>query len=150
VKTLLALLVALAAVQTASAAGPSSTVYFVHGERLAAAARPGATLPSALRALVAGPTARERARGLHSEIPARTTFRGVAVRNGVATVDLSRRFEAGGGSLSMTTRLKQLVWTATAFRGVTAVRLELDGRLVRSIGGEGVMVDRPLTRAALR
>jgi spore germination protein GerM len=50
----------------------------------------------------------------------------------------------------MTTRVKQLVWTATAFRGVTAVRLKLDGRLVRSVGGEGVLVDRPLTRAALR
>jgi spore germination protein GerM len=38
------------------------------------------------------------------------------------------------------------VWTATGFRRVEAVRIALGGRLVRPIGGEGLMVDRPLTR----
>lgn len=61
-------------------------------------------------------------------------------------VDLSSEFESGGGSLSMQMRVAQVVYTATQFEGITAVRIMIEGEMVDSIGGEGVIVSTPLLR----
>jgi peptidoglycan hydrolase-like protein with peptidoglycan-binding domain len=145
------LFAALGAVIFASAASAAPTrpaVHFTRGEQLATVERPATSTPlaSALRALIAGPTQAERAQGFSTEIPAATKFRGVVLRKGVAYVDLTRAFESGGGSASMFARLSQLVYTGTAVDGVKSVRLLLDGKRVAYIGGEGVIVDHPLTR----
>ena len=47
----------------------------------------------------------------------------------------------------MLTRVAQVVHTLTWFHSVHAVRFLIDGERVDSIGGEGVIVDHPLTRA---
>jgi hypothetical protein len=52
------------------------------------------------------------------------------IDDGLATIDLSREFEAGGGSLSMFGRLAQLVYTVTQFPTVDEVALMLDGQRV--------------------
>jgi L,D-transpeptidase catalytic domain/Sporulation and spore germination len=98
VRTLSSLLAFSAVVGAlAGPAGSAGTtpqrVYFTKGEQLGTVQR-GSTLPAALRALVAGPTAAERAKGFRTEMPAGTTLRGVDVRGGVAFVDLSGRFES--------------------------------------------------------
>jgi peptidoglycan hydrolase-like protein with peptidoglycan-binding domain len=144
-----ALVAALVAALAASAASARLDVHFTRGEQLVAVHRPGTSTPlaSALGALVAGPTQAERAQGFATEIPAGTRLRGVTLRGRVAFVDLTRAFESGGGSASMLARLSQLVYTATGVPGVESVRLLLDGKRVEFIGGEGVMVDHPLTRA---
>ena len=137
----------------ASSTGPSRsalTVYFVRGEHVAPVRRvvPGTPAPAraSLQALVAGPTASERREGYTSAIPAGTRLRGVSIARGVATVDLTGRFQAGGGSASMLLRVAQVVHTATAFPSVARVAFRLDGRPVASIGGEGVIVSPPLGR----
>ena len=53
-------------------------------------------------------------------IPAGTRYLGVEVSGGVATVDLSREFESGGGSLSMISRVAQVVFTVTRIDGIAA------------------------------
>ena len=80
-------------------------------------------------------------------MPAGTLLHGISLARGVATVDLSRRFESGGGSLSMQLRVAQMVYTLTQFSSVNSVTFRLDGRPVQSIGGEGVVVSRPVGRA---
>jgi spore germination protein GerM len=146
-RLLIVALVALTAATAAHAETRRAAAYFTKGEKIVPAPRPQATrLPAALRALVAGPTAAERAQGFRTSIPTGTRLLGVSVRDGVARVDLTRRFESGGGTASMTARLKQLVWTATQFPTVTSVRLLLNGKPVQHIGGEGVFVGKPLTR----
>jgi len=143
---------AAGALADGAAAATQAQVFFTKGEKLAPATRlvVRAPLADALRQLLAGPTAAERARGLRTNIPAGTRLRGVAVRGGIAYVDLTSRFETSGGSLSMRARIAQVVYTATQFRTVKAVRLKLAGRLAETIGGEGVVVDEPLTRADVR
>ena len=135
---------------TAPAAIPVD-VFFIRDERVVPASRdvtPPAVARGAMEALLAGPTAADQADGLTSSIPAGTRLLGLRVTPaGVAEVDLSGEFASGGGSLSMLTRVAQVVYTLTSFPTVRSVRFLIDGRRVEAIGGEGVIVDHPLTRA---
>ena len=126
------------------------SVYFLRGELLAPAARSvagAAVATEALGALLAGPTAAERETGLASAIPAGTDLRSVAVDGGTATVDLTGTFETGGGSLSMAARLAQVTYTLTQFPTVSRVVYELDGVPLTVLGGEGILLEKPQTRA---
>ena len=123
-------------------------VFFTRGELFGPVERelrdPDAPLATALGGLLAGPTAAERARGFRSAVPAGTALRSVSIEDGVATVDLSARFAAGGSIASVRTRLAQLVFTATQFPTVSAVRLMLDGRPVQEL--RRIAVEPPLRR----
>lgn len=137
--------------ERASAGAAVARVYFLRGEHGAAVHRqvPRRTpATAAVRALLRGPTSLERARGLGSAVPRGTTLLGLTIRGGVATADLSRRFESGGGTASMQARLAQLVYTLTAIDGVDGVALRLVGRSVRVFSSEGLILDRPLTRTS--
>jgi spore germination protein GerM len=127
-------------------------VYFLHGEQVVSVHRDvavtsGAIATAAVRALLAGPSALERAAGLTSAIPMGTQLRGITVASGTADVDLSATYESGGGSLSMSARLMQVVFTLTQFPTVQRVTWRLDGKPVKVFGGEGLIIDRPATRA---
>jgi hypothetical protein len=114
-----------------------------------------AVATAAVRELLAGPVADEP--GLLTMIPAGSQLLGVTIDGwrgpagatppSVATVDLTGRFESGGGSASMLGRLAQLVYTVTQFPTVDSVRLRLDGQPVQSLGGEGVIVGAGLGRS---
>jgi hypothetical protein len=125
-------------------------VYFVRGEDVGVAARevptPDGSLAAAIRALLAGPSEQELDAGLHSEIPDGTSLRSVSFGNDLATVDLSREFESGGGSASMLVRVAQVVYTLTQFPSIDRVRFRIDGEVREAIGGEGVVVDPPVGR----
>lgn len=127
------------------------SVYFLDGEVLKVGhgrdAEGLGVAAAALEALLDGPDADDEALGLHSEIPADTELLGMTIVDTVATVDLSGEFESGGGSLSMTARVAQVVYTASQFPSVQTVRIHIDGEAVESIGGEGVVVGDGLTRA---
>jgi len=126
-------------------------VYLLQGEKVAPVRRrveaTRGVARAALTALLDGPTESEATAGYGSTIPSGTELRGVAVADGTATVDLSSRFASGGGSLSMLTRVAQVVYTATQFPGVERVAFRLDGVPAAAIGGEGVIVDPPVARA---
>jgi spore germination protein GerM len=126
-------------------------VFFIRDERVAPASRqvaPPAVARGAMETLLTGPTAEDQADGLTSSIPAGTRLLGLRITPaGVAEVDLSGEFASGGGSLSMLTRIAQVVYTLTSFPTVRSVRFLIDGERVEAIGGEGVTVDHPLTRA---
>lgn len=130
----------------------SLRVYFLRGEKVVSVHRAvpvtdSAVASAAMTALLAGPSDAERAAGVCSEIPAGTALLGVSINDGVALVDLSSAYGSGGGSLSMTARLMQVVFTLTQFPTVTGVRFALDGAPTTVLGGEGVLIDSPATRA---
>ncbi|MFJ3336194.1 GerMN domain-containing protein [Streptomyces sp. NPDC086766] len=130
--------------------GVRTGVYFLHGEQVSPAPRTvtaPATAAGAVRALLAGPGPYERAHGRTTAIPSGTALRSVVIRDRVATVDLSGRYDDGGGSLSLRARLAQVVFTVTRFPGVRKVRFALDGEPVRHFGGEGVVLNGPVGRA---
>lgn len=117
--------------------------YFVRAEKLTVLGRqvPAATPYSAMRALLAGPTASERARGIITVIPAGTRLLDAEWRGSEVTLDLSHEFESGGGSFAVRMAIAQVVYTVTQFPGVTAVRFRIDGEPREMLSGEGIMVD---------
>jgi hypothetical protein len=131
----------------------TTAVYFLRDGKIAPVRRaiPASEDPelATVSALLEGPTADEREGGLVTAIPATTVVESVSVEDGVATVDLSRDFDNGGGSASMLGRVAQVVATLTRFPTVKRVAFRLDGETVKAIGGEGVVVDPPIGRLAI-
>jgi spore germination protein GerM len=128
------------------AVGSSSTVQ--DEPRTVRGRTAAALLAGAMRELLAEPTPSERGAGLVTAIPAGTRLRGLRIADGVVMVDLSREIESGGGSSSMLGRLWQIVYTATQFPQAPRVRILVDGQAREFMGGEGVVIDRPLARPA--
>jgi Sporulation and spore germination/Immunoglobulin-like domain of bacterial spore germination len=128
---------------------PVYEIWFTRGDALELTHQLGEPTPGVLAAaltrLLAGPGAVTGGTS-STAVPAGTRLLGVDIDKGVATVDLSSEFESGGGSRSMFMRLAQLVYTATQFDTVKSVRLHLDGEPVDVFSGEGIVLDKPLTR----
>jgi hypothetical protein len=138
---------------TTPPATSSVAVYFLRDGKVSPVRRTIAATPAvaraALTALLDGPTEKETADGLSSAIPPGTHLRDIAVADGVATVDLDGSFDDGGGSASMLGRIAQVLATLTRFPTVQRVAFRIDGEPVEAIGGEGVVVDPPIGRAAI-
>jgi germination protein M len=129
-------------------------VWFTRSESLFMVRRDQPSTPriatAATESLLSGPSAREQAAAVGSQIPAGTQLLGLTIEDEVATVDLTSEFESGGGSASMNMRIAQVVYTLTQFPTVKGVLFELDGQRVDVLGGEGVVVDEPVTRKDYR
>ena len=144
--------------QPVDGAGIETTVYFTRGEELVPATR---TVPDrgdlslaaadAVRELLAGPTAAEREAGLGSEIPTGTRLLDLQIGSDrVASVDLSREFETGGGTAAVQMRLGQVACTldnVVALDIADGTRFLLDGEPVEVFSGEGIVLDGPVTCA---
>lgn len=135
---------------TVPAADIDVRVYFMRGERLVIEHRDvagPAVLRGAIEALLDGPDADEVAAGDVSAIPAGTELRSVDLDDGRATIDLTSDYGSGGGSMSMFARITQVVFTATQFDNVDEVVFWIDGAPVDALGGEGLILNEPQTRA---
>ncbi len=114
-----------------------------------------AVATAAMHALLEGPAPAEMAArpAMYTAIPDGTTLLGLTIKDGIATVDLSKEFESGGGGDTMRQRLGQVVYTLTQFSTVDGVRFELDGVPTSTFGGEGVTftpAGRPIVRKDFR
>jgi hypothetical protein len=103
------------------------TVWFEKDGKPVSAARGGVTIERAVRALLSGPTAAERARGIRSAIPGGTPLRDLSIQRRIVTVDLGARFAAGRSEASLRGRVGQLVRTLRTVPGVRAVRVLVEG-----------------------
>ncbi|MEW5861695.1 MAG: spore germination protein, partial [Cyanobacteriota bacterium] len=50
------------------------------------------------------------------------------------------------GSASMTGRVAQILYTATSINPNTNVWIDVEGKRLEVLGGEGLVIDQPLTR----
>jgi germination protein M len=109
---------------------------------------PGIALAT-LRELVDGPSSADEQLidGISTAVPDETLVLGVNLVDGLATVDLSREFESGGGSLSMFSRLAQVIYTVTQFPTVDEVQFALDGQPVTVFSNEGLVIEEPGSRS---
>jgi len=108
--------------------------------------QPNQILEKAFQILLAGPT-----EGTGSTtIPAGTKLLSLKQENDTIHVNLSPEFTSGGGSSSMMGRLGQIIYTATSLNPDAKVSIEVDGRKLDILGGEGVEVNQPMTRTAFK
>jgi hypothetical protein len=129
-------------------------VYFIRDEKLGASAhyRTSESDESpqelAVIELLVGPDAKEQSYGFTTAIPGGTTLLGLKIgSDGINTVDLSGTFDdGGGGTLSMSMRLAQVVCALTQFPDCKGVLFKIDGVPVETFSGEGIILDGPLTR----
>ena len=141
--------------ETGTETEPSSStvtyqVWFANDEGLFVTYRTEPATPrvgtASLESLLEGPDSFEEGYGLRTAIPDGTQLLGLSIDDGIARVDLTSEFETGGGSASMQTRLAQVTFTITQFPSVKGVVFSLDGEPIDVLGGEGVVIDHPLTR----
>jgi spore germination protein GerM len=107
-----------------------------------AANQPNQVLENAFQSLLAGPT-----EGTDSTtIPKGTKLLGLKAENNEVHVNLSEDFTSGGGSSSMMGRIGQVVYTATTLNENAKVYIDVNGKPLTVLGGEGVELEQPLTR----
>jgi hypothetical protein len=108
-------------------------VFFVKGSQFAPRSRtvpPGkAAATAAIEALLAGPTASERAVGIDTTLPRGTKLASLTIKDGIATVGLTRAQTAATAfDVSLRpARAAQVVYTLTAIPGVEQVRINVNG-----------------------
>ncbi|MBC1241993.1 GerMN domain-containing protein [Nostoc sp. 2RC] len=107
-----------------------------------AAVRPNQALEAAFESLLAGPT-----EGTDSTtIPKGTKLLGLKAESDEVRVNLSEEFTRGGGSASMIGRVGQVVYTATSLNPKAKVYIDVNGKPLDVLGGEGIELQQPLTR----
>ncbi|AFY30558.1 GerMN domain-containing protein [Calothrix sp. PCC 7507] len=111
-----------------------------------AATQPNQVLETAFQSLLAGPT-----EGTDSTtIPKGTKLLGLKAENDQVRVNLSQDFTSGGGSSSMMGRIGQVVFTATTLNPNAKVYVDVEGKPLTVLGGEGVELEQPLTRSSFK
>ncbi|KYC36042.1 spore germination protein [Scytonema hofmannii PCC 7110] len=107
---------------------------------------PDQVIEAAFSKLLAGPT-----EGTDSTtIPTETKLLGVKVGDDGVHVNLSEDFTTGGGSSSMMGRVGQVVYTATSLNPNAKVYIEVNGKQLDVLGGEGLELEQPLTRESYK
>ena len=108
--------------------------------------QPSTTLKMAFNSLLAGPQKGE----VTTAIPDGTKLRDVKVKLDGVHVDLSEEFTTGGGSAAMIGRMAQVVYTATSLDPRVKVWIEIEGKPLEVLGGEGLELEQPLTRQSFK
>ena len=108
----------------------------------------GSKIKYAISSLILGPKQSEKSGGVYSEIPLGTEILNIDERSNVVIINLSKKFEYGGGTDSVYKRLYQLIKTAKRNTD-KPVYLHIEGKQADVIGGDGIMISQPLDEHSL-
>ena len=103
-------------------------------------------LLDSLNALLAGPTAEEKRRGLNSFIPPNSQLLSARIIGNTAHLNFNQAFRYNSvGREGGAAQLEQIVWTATEFPNIHNVQIEIDGKIVDFLM-EGITIRNPIGR----
>jgi spore germination protein GerM len=103
---------------------------------------PKEILETAFQQLLSG----QNDRGYTTTIPTGTKLLSLKTDGEGVRINLSGDFVTGGGSESMVGRLGQVIYTATTLDPNGKVWIDVDGKPLEYLGGEGIEVVQPMTR----
>lgn len=112
------------------------------------AQKDGTKIKASIKYLLEGPTKEERTSGVYSELPKGVKLLAVKETPEKIIVDLSSNFEQGGGTDGLYKRIYQLIKTAKK-NTTTNVYLYINGKQADVVGGEGIMINQPLSDRSL-
>lgn len=99
------------------------------------------------RELVKGPNDNERASGMFSQIPKNANVISTTMTQGTIAVNFSRQLGMyDGGASNVRYLLSQIVYTFTELRGIKKVQILINGEEAPTLGSEGLIIDKPLSR----
>jgi hypothetical protein len=129
---------------------PIFRIYFIKGADISAvdrSLRPDEDpLKKAFSELLAGPRLNEQAKGWITLIPQGTKLLSSKVEKRVAILNFNSNLqEYGGGATHVRGMVAQIVYTATGLQGIEKAWIWVDGKKVVVLGGEGLVLDKPLT-----
>ena len=101
---------------------------------------------AALKELFLGPLKGEELKGIMTEIPIGTRLIKVEESEDEVLVDLSSQYLTGGGSAAMQLRYLQIYKTLKKICPSKNIYLNVEGKTLKTIGGEGLEVTQPLTK----
>ncbi len=99
---------------------------------------------AALKELFLGPTKSEELMGIMTEIPIGTRLIKVEESEDEVLVDLSSQYLTGGGSAAMQLRYLQIYKTLKKLCPNKEIYLNVEGKSLKTIGGEGLEVSQPI------
>ncbi|GEM_PF-1922469 len=99
-----------------------------------------------LKELFLGPTKQEELKGIMTEIPIGTRLIKVEQSEDDILIDISSQFVTGGGSAAMQLRYLQIYKTLRKIAPQKKLYLYVDGKPIKTIGGEGLEITQPLTK----
>lgn len=108
----------------------------------------GTKLKFSIENLLKGPNPTEKTKGIYSEIPQGTKLLSLEETPEKITINLSGDFEQGGGTDGLYKRLYQIIKTSNK-NTTTKVYLYINGKQADVIGGEGIMINQPLSEKSL-
>lgn len=102
-------------------------------------------LATALETLLADPPKNS---SYTTAIPQGTKLLSLSTDKSGIYLNLSKEFVSGGGSASMSSRLAQILFTATSSHndGNKPVWISVEGKPLENLGEEGIIVSQPMTR----
>ncbi|MCK4798067.1 MAG: GerMN domain-containing protein [Spirochaetes bacterium] len=104
-------------------------------------------LTQTLKSLLNGPVHDGNSSEIITNIPHNTKLLSVVIKDNTAYINFSKEFEFNSyGRESTIAQIKQVVYTATEFSNVKSVQILINGRVKTYLGGEGVVINKPLSR----
>ena len=73
-------------------------------------------------------------------------MRTVDVKGGIADIDLSKDFEEQANGDIAVGRVNQVFYTATQFAGIKGIVIRVNGKQIKTLGGEGLILAWPMKK----
>ncbi len=100
-----------------------------------------------LKELTKGPLTEEKAQGVLNALPSRLEYsKEYSVENGILKLSLNGEFETGAGPELLKDRVDQVCYSLLENLDLKGIRLYINGKQVRSLGGVGLPIPEVLTK----
>ncbi|TGJ98289.1 spore gernimation protein [Leptospira langatensis] len=100
-----------------------------------------------LKELTKGPSAEEKTQGVLNALPSKMDYsKEYAVENGILKLSLGPEFEAGAGPELLKDRVDEICYSLLENLDLKGIRLYINGKQVRSLGGVGLPIPEVLTK----